>query len=187
MSPKTDYSGQFVLRIRPELHRRLVREARSRGLSLNAHCALLLQGEPPASDPQLTNALSELRKLYEPQGLIGVVLFGSRARQEARADSDYDLFLIFEPATQIRRELYRKWEQAALHHPAVSIHASALLEASSTPPGIWLEVAWDGQVLWEKDPRVSQRLHLLKERIARGDYRRKTAHGQGYWIQGGTR
>lgn len=171
-------SGRFVLRIPPPLHQQLSQQARARGLSLNALCTQLLESSLPTPPPEV----ARVRSLFDSQGLLGVVLFGSQARGTAHENSDTDLFLIFEPGTRIDRALYRQWQD-----DAVSIHASALLSADEAPTSLWLEVAWEGRLLWARDARMTQCLARLRALIATGHYTRKSAHGQGYWIQKGAK
>ena len=177
------YSGQFILRISPDLHRTLASQARDRGVSLNAHCGGLL--EQPHDPGAGSLPIARLRKLYEEDGLIGIILFGSQARGTARESSDHDLFLIFESKTRIQRELYRRWEKDPLASSPtpISIHASAYIDPKQRIPNLWLEVAWDGRVLWQKDPKVGQVLSQIRDQIAGGAYQRRTAHGQRYWVR----
>ncbi len=50
----------------------------------------------PAADPNIQVLLDRIVPALNPQA---VYLFGSRARGEARADSDYDLFLVVDDDT----------------------------------------------------------------------------------------
>ena len=45
----------------------------------------------PAFDPWLTTIVGRIVRVMDP---IGIILFGARARGEARADSDYELLVI---------------------------------------------------------------------------------------------
>jgi predicted nucleotidyltransferase len=56
-----------------------------------------------ASDPILARFRSELANLYGAR-LGRVVLFGSRARGRARADSDYDVAIFLDPSEGLWRE-----------------------------------------------------------------------------------
>jgi predicted nucleotidyltransferase len=60
----------------------------------------------PADDPILKRFRAALDLLYGDE-IERVVLFGSRARGEARADSDYDVAVFLRSAPDARRERRR--------------------------------------------------------------------------------
>lgn len=178
---KTSYSGKFVLRLPLDLHERLADRSRQNGLSLNSFCVDLLR-RGVSEDALDSSVLNSLRKIYGGQGLIAVLLFGSRARGTALDSSDTDLLLVFEPNTFIDRDIYRKWERsdAAMLDPDLSIHCVALADVGAAG-GLWFEVALDGIILWEVDRRTRELLSHLKRRIAEGRVVRDKSHGHGYW------
>lgn len=92
--------------------------------------------------------------------------------------SDTDLLLVFSADTEITRALYRKWDGEA--DPDLSLHCVTFPKRDRTG-SLWLEVALDGIVLWERDSAVSEVLRRLKREIAEGNYVREKVHGHGYW------
>lgn len=182
-----------LLRLPASLHRALVKEAEAAGLSFNQFCTKLLtsavlsrrnQGEPLWLKPVLD--------LYRDEGLLGVVLFGSAARGQAREDSDIDLLLVFPSGMMIQRALYRRFEAMSLESAQlrkISIHCLPL-PSGLTADGetfdfssLWLEVGMEGQILWSGTPLLARALDQIRKAIAGGMYRRKTIHGQGYWLK----
>ena len=58
----------------------------------------LILAPPPAADPVLAEVVRRLQELYHPEQIY---LFGSTARGESGADSDYDLMVIVADGTPI--------------------------------------------------------------------------------------
>ena len=78
----------------------------------------------PASSQLLASLRAEFARLYGPR-LARVVLFGSRARGEARPDSDYDVAIFVEDLTD-------RWAEFDRIEPILTeflLHRSALIQA----------------------------------------------------------
>ena len=106
--------------------------------------------------------------------LVGIVLYGSRARGDAREDSDVDLFLL---AEDLPEDL---WERARLLHfhsaqprqPDVAIRALTPAEYARHLSSLDLDIAIDGRVLWDRDGHTASRLALIRQRLDEaGHYR----------------
>lgn len=180
-------SGRFVLRIGPELHAELRREAAARGLSLNEHCARKL-AEPPAiavEHSELQAAVVRALRLFG-EALVGVVVHGSWARGEAHDGSDVDLLLVVGAGTPIDRELYRRWDATGaltIDGRRADVHFARLPSDEERVTPFWAEIATDGFVAFERGRRVSLRLARIRDRIAAGRLVRRTVHGQPYWSE----
>lgn len=65
----------------------------------------------------------------------------------------------------------------------------AIADPVTLPPagrrvlGVWAEAAIDGVVLFERSLEVSRRLAGVRREIADGRIRRRTVHGQPYWVE----
>jgi hypothetical protein len=191
-------SGKFVIRMSGDLHAKLKQEAASRGLSLNQACIARLEAnqspltdlgiKAAAADLIIPEFLSAIIRRW-PDALIGLILFGSAARGDATEDSDIDLLLIMKPEVKIARDLYRLWDSfcdghiASRHYSRISPHFVHLPEIVREAGGLWYEIAIDGIVLWESDPKVSRFLRSVRAAMAQGKIRRRTVHGSPYWIK----
>lgn len=195
----SDLSGRFVLRVPPELHRRLRDRARSEGKSLNALCVRVLEAglsddsatanrTVPGLDPGLLETVAK-----EWAGdLVGVALFGSAARGDATEASDVDLLVVLDTTVRIERSLYDRWDRVVRlrERPTddrVSPQFVALPLSQEDAGGIWLEVAREGIVLLDRDGRLARFLIALRDFIATGSVSRKTVHGHPYWVREGMR
>ncbi len=177
-------SGRFVLRIEPELHRALRRSAKESGLSLNEYCARKLAAPGNHSAGPFDEAIRHASITFGKQ-LVGVVAYGSWARDELTEGSDVDLLVVLSPDLAITRELYRAWDAAPLHwgsHP-VEPHFVRLPHDDARVTGAWAEVATEGIVLFDPEFEISCLLARVRRRIlARGLVRRRS-QGQPYWVE----
>ncbi len=96
--------------------------------------------------------------------LVAVVLFGSRARGEASQTSDWDLLIIAEgiPDRPFQRHLFLKRLLPPRCRAAVSMLARTKLEFESHIPSLYLDIALDGQVLYDPSGYAAGRLAVLR-------------------------
>lgn len=176
-------SGRFVLRIKPELHGALRDQADACGLSLNEYCARRLAA--PGSNVTGPSADAVSRAIsVAGDSVLGIIAFGSWARDETGESSDVDLLVIVEPALPITRELYREWDQAPLRWGSHRIEPNFVrMPDTDELSGLWAEAAVDGIVLFERGLEVSRRLAELRREIASGRILRREASGQPYWVE----
>lgn len=85
--------------------------------------------DPPArNDPDLLRFRDAVAELYGPT-LDRVVLFGSRARGEAKADSDYDLAIFLNGPTDI----WAEWGRLARLRSRFLLDGAPFFEAIPFP------------------------------------------------------
>lgn len=112
--------------------------------------------------------------------LIAAVLFGSRARGEASAESDWDILLIAEglPPAPFERHLFLKRLLPHGCRGAVSFLAKTPEEFESHLASIYLNIALDGQILWDPHGYARRQLAAIRNVIERaGLYRERTVAG----------
>lgn len=175
--------ASFVVRIPKPLHRWLKSRAARRGVSLNALCtAILDEFRFTDQNPESGKLKAIGHKIEEWLGaqLVGIILFGSQARRDAWADSDYDLLIVLADHVKIDRELYRTWDLLGLED-AISPHFVHPPESGGEVNTLFLEAALEGRVILDKQALLATFLNSLRSRIAAGMYRRSLVHGQPAW------
>jgi hypothetical protein len=179
-------SGRFVLRIEAGLHAALRRAASAAGLSLNAYCARMLAG--PVRVAGLWEGAAEVIERAAAicgASLLGVVVFGSWAREEQREGSDVDVLVVVDRVLPITRELYRQWDAVPISWEghAVEAHLVRLPAGGRAPSGLWAEVAIDGLLLFATSWDLPSYLAKVRRWIAEGRIVRRVANGQPYWVE----
>lgn len=171
-------SGRFVLRLDPELHGQLKKQAVKEGVSLNQLIVDKLSSGK-------TSQFGIIRKVFKDR-LVGIVLFGSHVRNEERESSDIDLLLVLSEDSRIERELYSLWDEKV----QVSLgekYSPQFVKIPKEPrlaSSIWLEVALEGVILYERGLELRKFIFELKHMIASGVFRRQLIYGQPYWVRG---
>lgn len=184
ISDTTLPSGRFVLRLDPRLHARLRDAAAAAGVSLNEYCARTLES-PAGPMVEPARQVVERGVSVVGEGLIGVVAFGSWARDELASGSDVDLLLVVDDGVRVERSLYDAWdvEPARWDSRAVEPHFVRLPDAGARVSGLWAEAAVDGVVLLDRDLWIARYLVSVRRRIAEGELVRRRSHGQSYWVE----
>ena len=107
--------------------------------------------------------------------LVAVVLFGSRARGEGSETSDWDLLLIAEglPAKTFDRSLYLKQLIPLEWRGRVSMLAKTPEQFHGAISSLYLDVALDGQILYDPRGFAVSRLGALRRGIEHLGLRRE--------------
>jgi uncharacterized protein len=115
--------------------------------------------------------------------LVAVVLYGSRARDKAREDSDWDLFVIATdlPERPWERHILLKRFLPAVFRGAVSLLAKTPQEFEEKISSLYLDVAQDGQILFDPKGYVHRRLAALQRFMAETGLYRKQSQGGEVW------
>lgn len=170
-------SGKFVLRIDPKLHKSLKTKAKLSGESLNSYC---IQKLHDLNHPQNNEVLLKIIEHFSP---LGVILFGSVARNEARDTSDIDLLIVLPDSQKIERSLYQQWDTIDMTTIKYSPQFTHLPKDENNYSSLWLEVSIDGDILFDSNSLLKLTLQKIRKKIAEGSYLRKISHGQGYWVR----
>jgi predicted nucleotidyltransferase len=123
-----------------------------------------------------------VRALREGLGerLVAVVLFGSRARGDPTAESDWDLLVLAEglPVDTFERHLFVSRLLPATLPAAISVVAKSTCEFEASLTSLYLDIALDGQILYDSQGYAADRLAKLKRLLAdAGLYRERTEVG----------
>ena len=113
----TNPSGRFVLRLPSELHGALRTLAMRKGLSLNELCLRAIKNYVTGMETDEENGARAHQKWFMviqdilAESLLGVVLFGSKARGEDHIASDIDLLIVVATDLPLTRRLYALWDE----------------------------------------------------------------------------
>ncbi|MEM4724701.1 MAG: nucleotidyltransferase domain-containing protein [Candidatus Hadarchaeum sp.] len=111
--------------------------------------------------------------------LVAVVLFGSRARGEATAGSDWDLFVLARdlPPGPLQRHIQLITLLPVQWRGQAAILARTLTEFESHLSSLMLDIALDGIILYDPEGYAAHRLAVLKRLITnRGLHRERIGH-----------
>lgn len=112
--------------------------------------------------------------------LVAVILFGSRARGEASDSSDWDMLVIAEglPKKVFERRALLLPSLPPRYRGAISMLAKTPDEFEAHLPSLYLDIALDGQILYDRQNYAAEKLAALRRLIQRaGLYRERTSAG----------
>jgi predicted nucleotidyltransferase len=159
------------------------------GVSFNQYCVSILNQRGHIS-PQPADALqlvTDLQPLVDAvrkelsERVIGVVLFGSLARGQAREHSDIDLLVVLSSDANFDRDLYDQLPYRTHLGRPVSYNVVRLPGDIRRASSLWFEVAVDGVVLFDLGLALSRTLGALRRLLLEGQFRRRSSYGVGYW------
>jgi len=115
--------------------------------------------------------------------LIAVVLFGSRARGEAREDSDWDLLVLAQdlPPRLFQRHRTLKQMLPASERGRISLLAKTTQEFEASLPALYLDIALDGIILYDSDSYMANKLEKLRALIGEKGLHRERAGRDLVW------
>ena len=115
--------------------------------------------------------------------LVAVVLFGSRARGEAREDSDWDLLVLALdlPSRLFQRHRVLKQMLPAAERGRISLLAKTPQEFEAPLPALYLDIALDGIVLYDPELYIADKLVVLRQLIGQKGLRRERAGRDLVW------
>lgn len=130
--------------------------------------------------------LKEILECYKKhlgENLVSLVLFGSRARRDARDTSDYDLFIIAKgiPVKPFRRKLFIRTPLKGQFEEKLCIIAKTPEEMLSTLPSFFLDLSLDGIILFDRDQFFGDLQKKIRKIISDAGLRRKRDSGEYYW------
>ena len=174
-------TSKVLLRLPEELHSRVKALAARRSMSVNALLVDAIErGLSLAATDTVENRVVKKAREDFQDALIGVLLFGSRARGDAHDTSDTDLLIVVSSNVRIERSLYRSWDLSLPDN--IVVHIAHLPTTAEGAGSLWLECALDARVLFDPSGMLRRRLMEIKEAILSGKYVRKMTHGQGFWV-----
>lgn len=120
---------------------------------------------------------------YLGDDLVALILFGSRARGEARPDSDYDVFLLARnlPERPLERLLFVRRAIAAKFEEKIAITARTPEEFERGFPSLYLDLGLDGVVLYDTGGYVSRKLQRIQAIIRQAGLERKKLEHELSW------
>jgi predicted nucleotidyltransferase len=117
--------------------------------------------------PELVDELVAHYRAALGQRLVGLAMFGSRARGDARPESDLDLLLIAEglPHDRFDRAGIVRAPSLRVDDPSVSVRALLPEEYERDIAPIDLDIGLDAVVLHDRNGYLAERLETVRKRI----------------------
>ena len=131
---------------------------------------------------ELASVIESLQRTLGDQ-LLALVLFGSRARGDAQADSDWDILLIAEelPAGLLQRHFFLKRALPDEWRGRIALLAKTREEFEGGFPSPYLDIGQDGLILHDPHGYAAQRLTRIRELTSLARLRRERRGGGWAW------
>jgi predicted nucleotidyltransferase len=128
------------------------------------------------------NPVMEALKAKLGEGLVALVLFGSRARGQGKGQSDWDLLLIAEwlPENPFDRQLALR-ALLPTEPGAISLVAKTPQEFEAGFPPLYLDVAVDGVVVYDPQGYMKRKLEEIRGIIRQAGLRRSRRKDAFIW------
>ncbi len=140
--------------------------------------------QPAQRPPYLTQAANKLAAALG-ENLLGVVLYGSHARAEAREESDVDLLVIARnlPERRYDRAIFlQRLVRGIADAPPFSMLGKTPEEFERYFPSLYLDIGLDGIALYDYDGYMEGKLKRIREIIAEaGLVRERLEGGNMFW------
>jgi len=113
---------------------------------------------------ELAPVVESLQRTLSDQ-LLALVLFGSRGRGDAEADSDWDILLIAEelPAGLLQRHFFVKRALPDEWRGRIALLAKTREESEGGFPSLYLDIGQDDLILHDPQGYAAQRLGRIRE------------------------
>ena len=115
--------------------------------------------------------------------LVAVVLFGSQARGDADAESDWDVLVIANglPEKAFDRHLFLKKALPSACRGAVSMLARTPEEFGQRVSSLYLDIVLDGQMLYDPYGYAAEKLNALRQWMKRVEIYRERSEAGDLW------
>lgn len=135
-------------------------------------------------DDAIAREAADALRLALGDRLVAVVLFGSRARGDAKPESDWDLLVIAEglPEHPLERHLLLKQALPVLIRSRVSILAKTRAEFEAHFPALYLDIGLDGRVLVDPSGYFATRQAMVRGIIRRAGLHRERSTAGDAWV-----
>jgi uncharacterized protein len=140
-------------------------------------------GQPMLLDQEVPKGAVEALRKVLGERLVAMVLFGSRARGDARADSDWDVLVLAEglPEHPFDRQLFFGRLLPFDIPGAITVVAKTPKEFDAYLPSLYLDIGLDGQILYDPSGYAADRLATLRRLIEEAGLHREHTEAGDMW------
>ena len=126
----------------------------------------------------------EVFKAELGQSLVGMALFGSASRGEARTDSDRDIFVLTQelPENVFERQMFLRSLLPRAVGTKVSVMAKTKDEFERKLLPVYLDIATDAVILYDPEGYLKKKFAQVKERLEKEGLVRKRIHNTWTWV-----